>query len=148
MRMTAPTSPISPPPRTTTTAGARTDRRTGGDGTAEPAGTGRAEGAGKASKAAKGKAAESAGKTTEEAAPKATSRRWSRAVHHEHRAGGVLGAGSTDRAEQQAGEAAMTAAAHDQHPGPAADRQQDLRGAALPDRDLQPRWPLLTEHLL
>ena len=67
-------STAPPTPRTTTTAGARTGRRTGGDGTAEPAGTGRAEGAGKASKAAKGKAAESAGKTTEEAAPKATSR--------------------------------------------------------------------------
>src|SRR5450759_2135350 len=50
-------STAPPTPRTTTTAGARTGRRTGG-----------------ASKAAKGKAAESAGKTTEEAAPKATSR--------------------------------------------------------------------------
>src|SRR5664279_2990116 len=52
-------SAAPPTPRTTTTAGARTGRRTGGDGTAEPAGTGRAEGASKA---------------TEEAAPKAPSR--------------------------------------------------------------------------
>jgi len=57
----------------------------------------------------------------------------------------VFGDRGADRTEEQAGEPAVSAAAHHQHPGVAADLQQHPRGATFAHRDLQPCWLVLAE---
>src|ERR1700722_15025804 len=58
---------------------------------------------------------------------------------------GVLGDVSTDRAEQESRESAMTAAADDEHDGAVAGIDEDLRGAALTDLHLEARRQLIAE---
>ena len=60
----------------------------------------------------------------------------------------MFGAGSADRAEEQAGEASVSAAAYHQHPGAATDLQQRLRGAPFRHCDLQFSWTLVAEHFV